>query len=112
MSGFVIWEVATYKLFQYATGFRYQNRPVKAMLVLEEAGGKREVYAYFTTETPIPNEIIAENRMIVWYEYDQFHPIMELLREEGPVYVHILDRTDRKLLAIATDKEPVGEGEG
>ena len=25
-----------------------------------------EVYAYFTTETPGPNEVIAENRMIVW----------------------------------------------
>ncbi|HEC22012.1 MAG TPA: hypothetical protein ENI95_03735 [Chloroflexi bacterium] len=112
MARYTIWRVETYRLFQYAEGFRYQDRPVRALILLLEDGGDREVYAYFTEESPLPVEIVAENRIIVWYAYEQFAPVMEMLREEKPIYVHILNRPDRQLLALTTAEEPVGEGEG
>ncbi|NDJ54695.1 MAG: hypothetical protein GYB68_16630 [Chloroflexi bacterium] len=110
MSDSVIWGIRTYKLFLYAGTYEVYDHRVKGLIILNEAGGEREVYAYFTDGPPPEGLRIVNERYIVWYEFDQFHPLMEMLREEKPIYIQYFEG-DRKYLTIATAAEPVGEGE-
>jgi hypothetical protein len=108
----LIWAITSYKLLIYAAGFTYQKKPVKALATLLEDSGRREVYAYFTDESPLPETLIVGDRYVTWFLWDQFAPLMEMLREEGPVFVHVLQTAQGNFLAFATSEEPVGEDEG
>ncbi|MEM4725119.1 MAG: hypothetical protein QXP01_08925 [Candidatus Hadarchaeum sp.] len=106
-----IWRIRSYKLYQYAAGYRYRNRDIKALILLFEDGGPRKIFAYFTDQGTLPPNEIEGERYIGWYTYDQFGPVVEMLREESPIYAQVLIAGDAPFLALATDAEPVGEGE-
>jgi hypothetical protein len=99
------WQVGTYRLYQYAG----RNASTKAVIRMEEQGGANALHAYFTTETPIPANSVNGSFYFLYFPYDMFLPMMEMLREEKPVWVHALNAEN---VYIGTDQEPIGEDEG
>jgi hypothetical protein len=99
------WQVGTYRLYQYsgrATG-------IKAVIRLEEQGGVNALHAYFTTENPLPQDSVSGAFYFLYFPYDTFLSVMEMLREEKPVWVHALNEYN---VYIGTHQEPIGEDEG
>jgi hypothetical protein len=105
------WRIGVYKLFQYAGGFAFRGRPAKAMIQMSEIGGARQVYAYFTPQDPPVGIQIVGNDVIVWYAYDQFPTMVDMLRNEKPIFAHLLDTAEARYLNISTSEEPIGEEE-
>jgi hypothetical protein len=105
------WLVGVYKLFQYAGGFTFRGRPVRALIQLSEEGGDRHVFAYFTPEDPPVSIQTVKSNIIAWYACDQFLSMVDMLRNEKPIYVHFLDTAETRHLSVATSEEPVGEEE-
>lgn len=99
------WQAGTYRLYQYAghlTG-------VKAVIRLEEQSGSHALHAYFTTQDPLPTNSVTEPFYFLYFPYDMFSPMMEMLREEKPIWVHAPDPYN---VYIGTHQEPIGEDEG
>ncbi|NDJ34228.1 MAG: hypothetical protein GYB64_06135 [Chloroflexi bacterium] len=111
MAETVIWKIDTYKIFQYGHTFSYAGKDVRAMIVLYEEDGPREVYIYFSLEGDLPATHAAGDRVITWFPYHQFAPLMAMLRDEEPIFAHHLTTSNTSLIAVATSEEPVGEGE-
>lgn len=108
---FESWRIGIYQVFQYAGGFRFRGRPVKAMIQLSEEGGTRHVFAYFAAgDVPVDVQTV-ENKIIAWFAYDQLADVVDILRNEKPIYVHFSGTADARYLSVATAEEPVGEGE-
>jgi hypothetical protein len=99
------WEVGTYRLYQYAG----HSSGIKAVIRLEEQGGPNALHAYFTTESPLPNNSVTGTFYFLYFPYDMFVSMMEMLREEKPVWVHAWNEYN---VYIGTDQEPIGEDEG
>ena len=98
------WQADTYRLYQYAgreSGTRYVIR-------LEEAGGTRALHAYFTTTSPLPSNSMTDSFYFLYYPHDMFSPMMEMLREEKPIYIHAYNENN---IYVGTHEEPVGEEE-
>lgn len=98
------WQAGTYRLYQYAgrTG-------TKAVIRLEENGGSNALHAYFTTESPLPSNSVTGSFYFLYYPYDTFAAMMEMLREEKPIWVHALNANN---VYIGTHEELIGEDEG
>ena len=107
----ISWQVGIYKLFQYAGGFAFRGRPAKAMIQLMEVGGEHNLFVYFTPDEPSSGIQTIDNKLIAWFAYDQFPAMVDMLRNEKPIYAHMLDSADGRYLSIATTEEPVGEEE-
>lgn len=82
---------------------------VRAAIRLEDQSGSNALHAYFTTEDPLPSNVLNANFYFLYYPHDMFLPMMEMVREEAPVWVHALDELN---VQISTHEEPIGEDEG
>jgi hypothetical protein len=68
-------------------------------------------YVYFFPDgTPLAPPVLDSNkgRIFLHFNLSQFHAVMEMLRNEKPVYVYHLSPTNA---ALRSGKEPVGEEE-
>lgn len=99
-----VWEAGTYRLYQYAG----REEGTRAVVRLEEAVGNHALHAYFTTASPLPQNNVNGDFYFLYYPYDTFASMMEMLREEKPVYVHAWNASN---VYIGTHAEPVGEEE-
>jgi hypothetical protein len=99
------WEVGTYRLYQYAG----RTSGTKAVIRLEETVGAHALHAYFTTESPLPPNTEVGTFYFLYFPYDMFVPMMEMLREEKPVWVQAPNPFN---VYIGTTQEPIGEDEG
>lgn len=97
------WQVGTYRLYQYAT-----ETGTKAVIRLEESGGSHALHAYFKNTSPLPSNSISGSFYFIYYPYDTFASMMEMLREEKPIYVHT---SGSSTVYVGTHAEPVGEEE-
>ncbi|WP_018630641.1 hypothetical protein [Niabella aurantiaca] len=61
---------------------------------------------------PIPNQY-TDNRLTLNLKWNSMSHILDLLRNENPVYIHITidDSNVLNYISISTQQEPVGEGE-
>jgi len=100
-----VWQAGTYRLYQYSG----HSNGTKYVIRLEEEGGSHALHAYFTTTTPLPSNSIAGDFYFLYYPDDMFVAMMEMLREEKPIYVHEYGSSN---IYIGTHAEPVGEDEG
>ena len=98
------WEVGTYRLYQYSG----REVGTKAVIRLEESGGSHALHAYFTTSSPLPSNTISGSFYFLYYPFDMFSTMMEMLREEKPIYVHEYGAAN---IYVGTHQEPVGEEE-
>lgn len=99
------WQVGTYRLYQYAGNVS----GTKAVIRLEEQNGPNALHAYFTTENPLPPNSVSGTFYFLYFPYDMFLPMMEMLREEKPIWVHALNQYN---VYVGTHEEPIGEDEG
>lgn len=79
--------------------------------IVVEADDGNQYNLYFTANEVLPSNTIEESAgvYLVFFPAASFHPMVELLREEEPMYVHYRD--DASWLRLSTDEEPVGEAE-
>src|SRR5262245_21287669 len=99
------WQVGTYRLYQYAG----RANATKAVIRPEEDGGPNALHAYFTTEVPLPQNTVSGSFYFLYYPFDMFASMMEMLREDKPAWVHALNQNN---VYVGTHQEPVGEDEG
>ncbi len=96
------WQVGTYRVYVYA------GRPSNGFIRLEEEGGNRAIHAYFMNQNPLPANSLSASFYFLYFSFDQFAPIMEMLREEKPIFVHAFNANN---VHIGTHQEPIGEAE-
>jgi hypothetical protein len=82
----------------------------KAAVIASGAG--KTVYIQFLgeTETLTPAQKVNDNTYILRYRYTDLPVIIDMLRNEKPIYV-IYEPTGTNNSRISTTTEPVGEGE-
>jgi hypothetical protein len=87
--------------------------PLKAVagIHLYESGQYRGYAYFFHDGTPLAPAIIddANGQIYVHYNLSQFAAILQLLREEEPVYLYGYDPA---IAGLQTGTEPTGEEEG
>jgi hypothetical protein len=99
------WQVTDYSLTQW-TGATGQT---KAVVALRSAQG-HDGYIIFLESGPVPANTLDQNGNLRMHAtIDQFHSMMEMLREEKPIWVGGLLYGWN---GISTNPEPVGEEEG
>ena len=57
---------------------------------------------------PLPEAIEVNNRLVVHFHRRELHDVVDMLRNEGPVYLG----WHKPHAFLSTDLEPVAEGEG
>lgn len=98
------WKVRSYRIYQYAG----RDSGTRAVIRLEREDGPDVVHACFTTASPLPKSSFSSSLQFFYYPFDMFAPMMEMLREEKPIWVY---SEDEENLYIGTHDEPVGEAE-
>ena len=95
----------------YYMGKRADN--VRAVIYAKDADEHLRTYLIFAENgTDLPNcsesNIQGVKWCRIWYHIDQFPAVIDILRNEQPVWVHYNSPT---FASIATGSEPIGEGE-
>ena len=71
------WKAGTYRLYQYAG----RTTGAKAVVRLEEQDGSKALHAYFVTDDPLPQNNVSGSFYFLYYPYDMFASMMEMLRD-------------------------------
>ncbi len=103
-------EIFEIKSYQYY-GFSSRDSSAKAVAICTGDGGK-VTYVHFlggTGDLPESRKI-DDNRFIMYYGYSDMSNIIDMLRNEKPIYfIYVPEGTNNTRLS--TGSEPVGEGE-
>jgi len=103
----------TFQAKTYNYYFWSSRQRGKANMNIHGVGG--ETCSVWFTEDPEEAlkhaEEVAPNYYAFYYHYAQLDQILDMLRNEKPVYVHYDDQPTFNNSRISTDAEPVGEGE-
>jgi hypothetical protein len=102
-------ELATYNIYYF--GKRTDN--VKALIYARDANNNLRVYLFFTENDiglPSNTETISQGVPLcrIWYHIDQFPMVIDILRNEKPVWFHYESPTSAHMF---TGSEPIGESE-
>ena len=98
------WKIADYRIFHYAGGASI----VEGMITMQAKSGTNTLIANFTKLPSLPANTVNGTVHTAYFHYEQFLPMIDTLRNEGPAYVHI---PSLNAIHVATTKEFVGEGE-
>ena len=95
----------------YYMGKRADN--VRAVIYAKDADQHLRAYLIFTENgTDLPDSSESDFQSVpwcrIWYHIDQFPAVIDVLRNEEPVWAHYNSPT---YASIATGSEPIGEGE-
>ncbi len=99
------------KTYQY---YNWSSRSTgKTNLILKGEGGETcSVWFVEDSEHNLPTAYkVAENYYAFYYHHFQLEHIIDMLRNESPVYVLFNVENNLNNSRIATTDEPVGEGE-
>ncbi|MCY1722835.1 hypothetical protein OU798_20980 [Prolixibacteraceae bacterium Z1-6] len=101
-------EVKTYRYYNWSS-----RSTGKTNLILKGTGG--ETCSVWFIEDPTHNLPtackVAENYYAFYYHHYQLDTIVDMLRNESPIYVFFNDENHLNNSRISTTDEPVGEGE-
>ncbi|MDR8391959.1 hypothetical protein NC796_12445 [Aliifodinibius sp. S!AR15-10] len=106
-------EIKNYTVSYYAGGKNTNNYQYRAIIGLRREDGSLIGGAYFhRNATTMPNTDNQTSSGYLWFHYtwEDFPQVMDLLRNEGPVYARYV-AGGWHLGSITTSTEPVGEGE-
>ena len=78
------WQVETYLIYQLIN-----QGNIGAIIQLNEQGGKMGMTIYFTLDNSIPAPITNRPVPIVYMPYSAFPNMMEMLREEKPIWAQL-----------------------
>jgi hypothetical protein len=67
-----------------------------------------EWHLFYLSAKDLCQKKAAETRYDVYFHFDQFLSMMQMLREEKPIYFHY---SDSKYAQVSTNPEPKGEAE-
>jgi hypothetical protein len=103
-----VFEVTTYEYYQWSS----RNR-VKANVNLKGTGGERCFVWFEQDETALlpPAREIAPDTYEFWYHHSQLASLIDMLRNEKPIFCFFNDEGGFNNSRISTTDEPVGEGE-
>ena len=105
-------EIKGYEVNYYGGGKNTKNYKFKAILGLRGHGDQLLGGAYFHRDAstmPDSDEKNSSDYISLHYEASDFHPVLDLLRNEKPCYLRYIDEWN--IASITTAIEPVGEGE-
>jgi hypothetical protein len=102
-------ELATYAVYYF--GKKTDN--VKALIYAKDADNNLRAFLYFVENGA---DLLSNSEVVstgvpwcrIWYHIDQFPAVIDILRNEKPVWVNYLSPT---FAQIFTGSEPIGEGE-
>lgn len=94
------WSVDGYRIYMYASRGKY------AVIRLAESGGPKYAFLHFQEQEQ--DNMITGNSYLLYYPFEAFPAMMEMLREEKPIYVHAYNVNN---IYVGTCTEPVGEEE-
>jgi hypothetical protein len=101
-------QVNTYQYYDWSS-----RNTGKTNLILHGTGG--ETCSVWFVEDPAaslsPAAQVAPNYYAFYYHHAQLDHLIDMLRNEGPIYVFFNDDNGYANSRIATTDEPVGEGE-
>jgi hypothetical protein len=66
--------------------------------------------AFIADDKPLPENKMWSNQPSLYYHTSKFEDIIDILRNEGPLYLYFNDNNNVGILATS-QKEPVGEEE-
>ncbi|MCW8981380.1 MAG: hypothetical protein OQJ83_08330 [Altibacter sp.] len=100
-------QVTTYNYYSWSS-----RNTTRTNLNLKGSGGK-VCFVNFKEDsvTDLPPATNSGNYYWFYYRESQLEHLIDMLRNEGPVYVHFNDNSGFNNSRIATTDEPVGEGE-
>lgn len=107
MANFIIEEFEEYKATIHDSNYKGVDYSIQLHLPDGEA------YLRFSNTTSKDNQITKKadkNVYNVYFRSEKFSPMIDLLRNEGPLYFYYNLNTGHSY--ITTGDEPVGEGEG
>jgi hypothetical protein len=99
------WQVQSYRLYLWS-GTSGTN---KAVIGLTGSGGQDAIVLFASGGTTPANYVNQNGSLVMYCAFDQFAPMMEMLREEQPVWVGGLLYG---WTSLYTGLEPPGEEEG
>lgn len=100
----MVWQVESYLINQFAgTG------NTKAVMQLNKQGGAAGLIVYFNFDNSSPANNTSGPVPIAYMPYATFANMMQMVREEKPIYVQIWPSG---ITYVGTSQEPVGEDEG
>ena len=104
----VSFKVATYQFYHWSS-----RSTGKSNLILKGEGG--ETCSVLFVEDPTHNlpaaKVLKENYYLFYYHHFQLPHLIDMLRNESPIYVFFNDDSNWNNSRISTTNEPVGEGE-
>lgn len=99
-------EITSYQYYQFST----REDGAKAVCACAGTGGET-VYMYFHDGPQALNAAVhSGNNYYVYYRYSDLPNIIDMLRNEKPVFLHYVPEGTNNT-RISTASEPVGEGE-
>lgn len=103
-------DVLEIKSYQYHN-FSSRASGCKGVVVCKTINGKTIHIHFLEEQNPLPLvQKNGENQFVLYYQYSDMSNIIDMLRNEGPVYfIHVPDGKNNSRLSTAS--EPVGEGE-
>lgn len=114
MEDSVMFEVKNYMvIWRQLEVLEFAGTEIKLRGIVRCLGDEYTLDVYFLAEDsnyPAPIAEIPEKRGYMFLPFADIHALVDLLRNEKPIYAHL--RADRpEWTSITTTKEPVGEGE-
>jgi hypothetical protein len=102
-------ELKTYHVYYFGN----RNDSVKAFIYAKDADNHLRTYLIFAENgSDLPNSSESVMQGVkwcrIWYHIDQFPAVIDILRNEEPVFVNYSNPT---FAQIFTGSEPIGEGE-
>jgi hypothetical protein len=85
----------------------------KSNLILNGSGGETCSVRFVEDEAADlpPAEVVGVNYYVFYYHHSQLDHLIDMLRNEAPIFVFFNDNNGFPNSRIATTNEPVGEGE-
>ena len=106
-------EIKNYVVAYYAGAKNLTGHPYRAIISLRDENNELLGAAYFhhSAETmPNTDTQKASGYISCHYPTEHYSQVLDLLRNEKPVYVEF-EPTEGRVASIRTNSEPVGEGE-
>ncbi len=103
-------DVMQIKSYQYHN-FSSRASGCKGVVACKTVDGKTINIQFLDEENPLPLvQKNGENEFVIYYQYCDMSNIVDMLRNESPVYfIHVPEGKNNSRLS--TGSEPVGEGE-
>ncbi len=108
----ILKEIHTYTLDIYSGGTNSKGYEYRSVIGLYAPDGSAIGGIYFHRDmTTIPDGDVQDPSGYVWchYSWNEYAAIMDMLRNERPVFLRYLDSWS--MASLTTSPEPVGEGE-